>query len=1128
MFLSNFSIKNPVTTVAIVIILMALGLIALKNLRVNQIPDVQEPVMVVNFPYPGASPETVEREIINRVEKSIQSIPQVKETRSTASESSARIVIIFNFKKNMAEAGDDVRNAIASVRYKLPLEMREPVLWRFDPSQDPVMGLALSSTSLTHTEISRLAEDTLADRLRGIDGVSQVDVGGALNRELSVLLYAQKLREFNVSVSDVVNALRNQNTTAPVGRVKGALDEQSIRLVGRIESPIEFNDVVVKRQDDELVRLGQVATVQDGVAEPSGYSLRNSRPNVSIDVIRSRDSSSVAVAARVRKEVDEINKTLPAGTKLEITRDGGEDAQNSLNNVIEALIFGAGLTILVVYAFLNSWRSTLITGLSLPTSAIAAFIAVWLCGFTLNFMTLLGLSLAIGVLIDDAIVVRENIVRHIERGSDRVTAAREGTAEIGMAVAATTFSIIAVFVPVAFMGGGAGEWFRPFAVTVAASVLVSLFIAFTLDPMLSAYWGDTQETVHRERRGLGKLLHRFNVWFDHQADRYGNVIAWALHHRLWMAMISVFALFIAMGLWMSGVVGSEFTPKSDYGTIAVEVRTPSSASLEYARDKLERAAKLARTIPETKNTDSNVNAGGGRVWIDIGKVNERDRGAQEIAADLREKLKTLVGAEYVVLDDLNNGAQKPVQIRFYGSDTRKLMEITNDFMERLRKVKGAVDIGLSEKEPKDELRIELNRGLANQLGISVGDAAQTLRVAFAGVEVGDWVDPVGESRDVAVRLHPDDRVSASNIEHLPVPVAGTNMMVPLEQIATITMDKGPAQIQHFNGKRTVTVSANAQGRSPGEVTGDAMKIAKAIEFPPGFGLELGGASRDQNEVFSEMLTALIMGIAVMYLVLVMQFSSFTAPIPVMLSLPLSLIGVVLALLATHGTVNLMSLIGVIMLMGLVAKNAILLLDCARREEDQGVEREEALMHAGRARLRPILMTTFALIAGMLPVAIGMGEGGEFYRPMAVAIIGGTITSTLLTLLVVPSFYDSVMLNRDRSILKFQARAALGNPILAFIQTFLLESLATVLLARFVYRCIRWLLGYDSPTEHPVERAAREQAFVVPEGWVPRPKGWQRRGRGRAMPTSKYAARGSADVEANLAAHKAADPQAGVS
>ena len=1089
MFLSNFSIKNPVTTVAIVIVLMALGLLALKHLRVNQIPDVQEPVMVVNFPYPGASPETVEREIINRVEKSIQSIPQVKETRSTASESNARIVIIFDFKKDMAAAGDDVRNAIGAVRYKLPLEMREPVLWRFDPTADPVMGLALSSKSQSFTELSRLAEDTLADRLRGIDGVAQVDVNGSLNRELSVLLHAQKLREYNVSVSDVVNALRMQNTTAPVGRVKGELDEQSIRLVGRIESPAEFNDVVVKRQDNEVIRLGQVATVEDGVAEPAGYSLRNSHPNVGLEIIRSRDSSSVAVAERVRKEVEEINKTLPSGTQLEVTRDGGKDAQNSLNNVIDALLFGAGLTIFVVYAFLNSWRSTLITGLSLPTSAIAAFIAVWLCGFTLNFMTLLGLSLAIGVLIDDAIVVRENIVRHMERGEDRITAAQNGTAEIGRAVAATTFSIIAVFVPVAFMGGGAGEWFRPFAVTVAASVLVSLFIAFTLDPMLSAYWGDTPEEAHKERTKFGKFFQRFNEWFDHQADRYGNVISWALHHRRWMAAFAVLSLIVALTLQVT-VGGSEFLPKSDYGTIAVDVRTPSSASLEYARDKVERAAMLAREIPETKNTDSNVNPGGGRVWIDIGKPKERHRSAEEIAAALRQKLTQLVGAEYVVLDDLNNGAQKPVQIRFYGADTRKLMEITNDFMSRMRNIKGAVDVGLSEKEPKDELRIELDRGLANQLGISVGDAAQTLRVAFAGIEVGDWVDPIGESRDVAVRLHPDDRVDASNIEHLPVPVAGTNMMVPLEQIAKITMDKGPAQIQHFNGKRTVTVSANVSDRGSGEVTADAMKIANAIDFPPGFGIELGGASRDQKELFGEMFTALIMGIFVMYLVLVMQFGSFTAPLPVMMSLPLSLIGVVLALLITGGTLNLMSFIGVIMLMGLVAKNAILLLDCARTEEAQGIEREEALMHAGRVRLRPILMTTLALIAGMLPVAIGVGEGGEFYRPMAVAIIGGTITSTLLTLLVIPSFYDTIEINWERAKLKFKARAVLWNPFTAFVVT-LGEGFIAWNSIRFLYRAVGWVFNL-SPSEHPVERAARLFNFPVPAGWEPRPAPWQKR------------------------------------
>ena len=368
MFLSDFSIKRPVAMVALIVALMCMGLMALNQLRVNQIPDVQQPILVVNIPYPGASPDTVEREIVNRVEKALQSISGVDEVRSTASEGNARIVLIFKFSKNMIEAADEVRNSIGTVRYKLPVEMREPVLQRLDPSAQPVMQLALSSSKQSHAEISRLAEDQVADRFRGIPGVATVDVNGALHRELSVLLRAEKLRAFNVSVAEVVNALRNQNATAPVGKIRGDLEDQSIRLVGRIERPAEFEQIVVQRRGEQIVRLGQVATIQDGFADVTGFSVRSGKPNVGLSVTRARESSSVGVAEEVRKLVKELNTTLPEGTNLEITQDGGEEAQNSLNNVVHSLIFGAGLTILVVYIFLNSWRSTLITALSLPTS----------------------------------------------------------------------------------------------------------------------------------------------------------------------------------------------------------------------------------------------------------------------------------------------------------------------------------------------------------------------------------------------------------------------------------------------------------------------------------------------------------------------------------------------------------------------------------------------------------------------------------------------------------------------------------------------------------------------------------------------------------------------------------------
>lgn len=1050
MFLSNFSVKKPVATIVIIVAMMAIGLLALSKLRVNQNPDVDIPIIVVDIPYPGASPETSEREITNRLEKQMQAIQGVNKVNSNSYEGGASIWMEFDFDRNLIEASDDVRNAIAAVRYKLPIEMREPVLRRIDPAAEPVMSLALSSSTQSHAEISRYAEDVLADQFRAIDGVSTVAVNGALRRELSVLLRAEKLREFNVSVTEVTNALRSGNTNAPVGKLRSELDEKGIRLVGRIERPEDFSQIVVKRNGDTIVRLNQVAEIRDGFADINSLSMRSGKPNVGLQISRSRDASTVSLAKKVHEVVKEASQHLPEGTKLEVTRDGGEDAQSSLNNVIEALVLGAVLTVFVVYAFLNSWRSTLITALALPTSVLAAFIAVWLCGFTLNFMTLLGLSLAIGVLIDDAIVVRENIVRHMEMGSDRRTAALEGTAEIGMAVAATTFSIMAVFVPVAFMPGVSGEWFRPFALTVTCSVIVSLFISFTLDPMLSAYWGDPPDHHSAPKKGIGRMLDKFNHWFDRQADRYGNVIAWALHHRRWMGFIALASLAGAIALH-SAFGGSSFLPKMDSGTIMVEVRVPASSSVEYARRKVEAAAELARTLPETEDTNSNVNLSGGRVYVDIGKRRQRERSASEVAVELREKISRLVGAEYVVMDDLS-GNGKPVQIEFSGPDSRKLMELTNAYMVKLREVPGAVDITLSEQDPKNELQIVLDRGLANMMGISVNDAAQSLRVAFAGIEVGDWVDPTSETRDVAVRLHPDDRVNTESIERLPISVGGTGMMVPLDQIASITMGKGPSAIRHKNGERMITVSANAQGRSPGEVTADAMKLARTFDFPPGYGLALGGSGEDQQELFTEMIIALLSGIALMYLILVMQFSSFTAPIGVMMSLPLSLIGVVVALIITGHTLNLMSMIGIIMLMGLVAKNAILLLDAARALEHESMDREDALMAAGRKRLRPILMTTFALIAGMLPVALAFGDSGEFYQPLAIAIIGGTITSTVLTLLVVPTFYDSIEIARDRMVVKYGRRAERWNTLPAFLMTFV-EAILTLTLVRLVYRVI---------------------------------------------------------------------------
>lgn len=1014
MILSDFSIKRPLVVVALTIALMIFGAFALKQLKTNQFPDVQPPILVVNVPYPGASPETVEREILNRLEDSMSTIQGITEIRSYARESSATLVVFFEFNKDLTAAAQELRDSISTVRDKLPTEMKEPFINRIDPNAQPVMSIALSSDKLTPLELSRLADIDIGRQLRAINGVALVSLNGELQREMTVFLNSNAMREAKVSAQDVVNALRAQNLASPVGRVINGMEEQSIRLQGRLKDVGEFERMVVKQNGDQAIRLGQVASIVDGGAEQRVLSFFDGKPSLGIDVTKTRDSSTISVTDDIKAKLDELRPTLPEGVEMVIVSDQGEDVRVSMNNVTEALGLGALLTIVVVFVFLNSWRSTLITSLALPTSVLASFIAVWACGFTLNFMSLLGLSLAIGVLIDDAIVVRENIVRHMEMGKDSMTAALEGTKEIGMAVIATTLSIVCVFVPIAFLDGVTGQWFKPFGLTVACSVLVSLFISFTIDPMMSAYWHDPDHDKTKQRRGVGAVLQRFNNWFDHQAERYSRLISWALKHRKSMWFIA-FATFIGALVLQGKYGGSGFMPETDNSMVQVNIRAPSEASIQYTRIKTAQVEAIAKALPEFKYVQTTVGTQGNvtraRVFVKLHDEKDRNRSSKAVAEELRSKVKQLVGAEFTVLSEFGDGTGgdgKPLQIQFRGPDSRVLEGIVQDYMEQLKKVPGAVDIGLSTQDPKPELQVEINRGLAASLGLSMSDVSSGLRLAFAGAEIGDWVDPTGETRNVFVRIDPAERASVKDLEQLPLLSSKTGAMVPLQQIATVSLGKGPAVIEHLDRESMMAVTANVQGRSFGEVLKDAMKLAKSIEFPPGYDLVVGGQGKQQQELFGKIFSALFFAALLMYLILVVQFHSFSAPIAIMLSLPLSLIGVVLGLLAAGSSLNLMSLIGIVMLMGIVAKNAILLIDCARKKQfEQGMDLEASLVAAGKERLRPILMTTFALVAGMLPVAIGIGEGADFYRPLGISVIGGTIAATFLTLLVVPTFYDSI-------------------------------------------------------------------------------------------------------------------------
>jgi HAE1 family hydrophobic/amphiphilic exporter-1 len=1023
-FISDFAIKRPIVTIVSMVALVVFGVFSLSQLQTDEFPDITQPIVNVSVPYPGASPDVVEREVLDRIEESISGISGVDRMQGTAQDGFANLTVFFVFSKDVQQASQDIRDKISSIRDQLPVEMKEPVLSRFDPSDMPIVQLSLNSTTLDAPTLTRIADPGLTKELRAIPGVAEASVVGGIERELTVEIKPDAMQAAGVSVAQLVAALQSQNLASPVGKVTGSLDERAIRLKGKLETPEDFLALVVAQKNGRTIRLGEVATARDGTAEPTSSALYNGRDAVGVMVKKSKGYSTSQVSAAVLEKVSAMRATLPKGTRLDVVQNSGDHVDRSVKNVEEALIEGALLTVLVVFLFLNSWRSTVITGLALPVSVLSSFIAVYACGFTLNTMSLLGLSLAIGILIDDAIVVRENIVRHIEMGKDHFKASHDGTDQIGLAVTATTFSIVAVFVPIGFMGDVAGQYFKPFALTIACAVLVSLFVSFSLDPMLSAYWADPQVEGGVRRNPIARALVRFNDWFNVQADRYTRVIGWALDHRWWMVTIAVAALASAIVLQVK-FGGFGFVPNSDRSELTMQVETPAGSNLAYTKMKTEEAARLTRSHTGlTEYTFSTVGGSGagmqpgsalgstdlGSVYVRMVPKKQRNMSQTDFGELLRKESKQIGGATVSVFTSGFGGVRKQIQVELRGDEATVLNRLADSVMKIVKSVPGAVDVSLSTKGQRPELEITLNRALAGSMGVTVGQVAQSLRPAFAGIDAGDWVDPAGENRKVRIRLTPESRTKISDIERLPLVVGGgaagaREAVMPLGQIATVSAGLGPAIISHLDRDNVVVVEANTQGRSLGEVNADITAKLVGFQLPTGYRFSAGGEVKDQQQVFSRMFAAMGIAVLLMYLILVMQFGSFLEPLAIMISLPLSLIGVVLALLITHDTLNIMSLIGVILLMGIVAKNAILLIDFAKWGQESGKDRRTAIIEAGRVRLRPIMMTTLALIAGMIPVALGRGEGADFRAPLGRAIIGGVITSTVLTLLVIPTIYE---------------------------------------------------------------------------------------------------------------------------
>ena len=1012
MFLSNLSIKQPVFATMMMAALAVLGIASYAQLKVDLFPKIEIPVITVTTIYPGAGPETVEREVTKRVEEEVNTVEGVRHIESISQEGLSNIVVEFQLEVSAVSAAQDVRGKIAAIRGDLPREIEEPIVQRIDFGMMPILSVGVNAPGLSPQAATTFADKVVKRRLENVRGVGSVALVGESTREIQVVVDRLKLEAYHISLAEVVDALRRENVDVPAGTADRGPTEALVRVAARGRTAADITTIPIKRPDGMPIYVRDVAQVVDGVEEPKNAAFLDERPALALDVQKQSGANTVTVADGVIEAVENLKKDLPPGVTLSIIKDDSTFIRESIEDVNVTMIIGGILTILIVYLFLNSWRSTVITGVTLPISVVAGFIAMRAFGFTLNVLTLMGLSLAIGMLIDDAIVVRENIVRHLQRGQDHMDAARDGTAEIGLAVMATTFTIIAVFVPVAFMGGMVGRFFYEFGITVAAAVLASLFVSFTLDPMLSSRWVDPDIEKGHHPHLVGRTLEHFNRWFDDMHVKYERLLGWALRHR--PAVLAIAAVAFAGSFPILAILGGDFMPDFNRGEYQVSIRATPGATLAATKERALAVVRRLQTLPDVAYTYTTIGEAGitrrppteGTVYVKLKPTHGKT--FSQVLADARRVVAVVPGLTYAFTEAGAFG-QKPLQYSIRGPEVDELDRISRDLVQAMARIPGLADVETSLEKSKPELRVEFDRDRAGDLGLNVAPVAMTLRAALTGEVATTIEDTAGDTHDVRVRLRPDQRRYADDLLALHVPTdkddeRGDKILVPLGEVARAMPASGPSTIRRKDLQREVRISATNAARSLGEVSADIERAAAALRMPPGYDVMPGGDAEELKSMFRNMLQTLALAVIFIYLILASQFGSFFHPFAIMLSLPLSLVGVALALLSTGDTLNIMSMIGLIMLMGLVTKNAILLVDFTNQARAAGVPRDEALVRAGSTRLRPIVMTTLAMIFGMLPLAFAIGAGAEMRAPMARAVIGGLITSTLLTLVVVPVVY----------------------------------------------------------------------------------------------------------------------------
>ena len=1026
MWFTRVSLKNPVFATMLMAALVVMGLFAYQRLKVDQFPNIDFPVVVISTEYPGAAPEIVESEVTKKIEEGVNSISGINSLTSRSYENQSVVILEFQLSVDGRKAADDVREKVAAIRPSLRDEVKDPKVLRFDPASRAIWSLAVLPDASQGkvpdaVQMTNWAEQTLKKRLENVRGVGSVSVVGGTAREINLYLQPAAMQALGVTADQVVSAVKAENQDLPVGAIRSLEQERMVQIDARMQRPQDFGHIIVARKGSTPIRLSQVAQVHDGAEEVESLALYNGQRTLLLSVQKAQDENTIEVINGLAKTLAEMQKQTPPGIRLEPITDASRPIRVAVDNVRRTLIEGALLTVLIVFLFLNSWRSTVITGLTLPISIIGTFMFMQMFGFTINMITLMALSLCVGLLIDDAIVVRENIVRHVQMGKNAWTASMEGTQEIGLAVLATTLSIVAVFLPIGFMQGIIGKFFHEFGITIVAAVSISMFVSFTLDPMLSSIWHDPAIHAHGAHGKpvtlYDRTLGRITAWFERATDRmsegYQSILSWSLVHKR-KTLLAAFSIFV-LSIVMVPMLGTEFVPKADYSETSVTFQTPVGSSLQATEAKARQVEQIIREMPEVRYTVASLNTANAQgknnanVYVRLVDRKDRSRNVDQLSAALRDRLQHIPGITVTHVGLLDAvGGNKQIEFSILGNDQKELERIARDVMGRVRSIQGLVDLDSSVKDSKPTIRVDVLRDSASNVGLGTAQIAGPLRTLIAGQTVGNWRAPDDQTYDVNVRLAPEVRSHPENLQRLPLVIGsqadGSARVVQLGQVAHVSESTGSTQINRRDLMREVAINANTYGRSVGEVSGDIRKVLDGMQLPPGYSYQFGGSTKNMAESFGYAMSALAMAVIFIYMILASQFKSFLQPLALMTSLPLTLIGVVLALMMFGSSLSMFSIIGVVMLMGLVTKNAILLVDFAIRSREAGMERTEALLMAAKVRLRPILMTTLAMVFGMVPLAFALTEGSEQRAPMGQAVIGGVITSSLLTLVVVPVVY----------------------------------------------------------------------------------------------------------------------------